>query len=64
LRFIMKPQVTPETAREPRLEEACMATLGTEEPTPLDAAQRSGAADLAAWLRGRGPRSPTEPNAS
>ena len=31
-----------------------------EELTPLDAAERSGAAELVGWLRGRGARSATE----
>jgi hypothetical protein len=35
-----------------------------EELTPLDAAQRSGATDLAGWVRARGGRSATEPPAS
>jgi uncharacterized protein len=35
-----------------------------EELTPLDAAERSGAVELAGWLRARGASSATEANAS
>jgi uncharacterized protein len=35
-----------------------------EQLTPLDAARRSDAVELAAWLRDRGAHSPTELSAS